>query len=63
MNRLFCFLTGGHKYENKNIETETVGDDYIVKNACIKCGKLYEAHLSWSDICKGYELMDHMKEE
>lgn len=41
MNRLMCFLTGGHRYADKNIKTELIPDDtrrIILSNECIKCG-------------------------
>ena len=41
MNRLMCFLTGGHKYSDANIIAQTMPDDFnIVEiiNPCVKCG-------------------------
>lgn len=41
MNRLMCFLTGGHKYSDKNIRTQTMPDDFKIveiTNPCVKCG-------------------------
>ena len=41
MNKLMCFLTGGHKYSDANIIAQTMPDDFnIVEiiNPCIKCG-------------------------
>lgn len=43
MNRLFCFLTGGHRYSDANIKTQTMPDDFNIveiTNPCIKCGTL-----------------------
>ena len=43
MNRLMCFLTGGHKYFDTNIRTEISPDDFntiILTNPCVKCGTL-----------------------
>ena len=62
MNRLFCFLSGGHRYNDKNLEAQTVGEDCVITNVCIKCGKKYETHLLWKDILRGEELMEHIKE-
>lgn len=43
MNKLLCFLTGGHKYADKNIKTELIPDDtkhVILSNECVKCGEV-----------------------
>ncbi len=43
MNRLMCFLTGGHRYSDANIRTQTAPDDFdivILTNPCVKCGEL-----------------------
>ena len=40
MNKFFCWLTGGHKYEDKNLESAYspyTGQQLIV-NRCAKCG-------------------------
>lgn len=41
MNRLICFLTGGHRYADENITTHpNRKKGYItLSNYCIKCGK------------------------
>lgn len=42
MNKLMCFLTGGHKYRDANIKSTTHPYDsrwLIMSNKCIKCGK------------------------
>ena len=62
MNRLLCLLSGGHRYEDKNLKTKTVGEKCVITNVCIKCGKKYETHLLWKDILRGEELMEHIKE-
>lgn len=43
MNRLLCFLTGGHRYADKNLTAGQSEDpDFIVlRNRCVKCGKEY----------------------
>ncbi len=41
MQRLLCFLTGGHRYADKNIKSELIPDDtkhIILSNECVKCG-------------------------
>lgn len=47
MNRLCCFLTGGHRYEDQNLIccSEPLSDDYIIRNSCVKCGKQYEVRI------------------
>jgi hypothetical protein len=43
MNRLLCFLTGGHRYSDANIKTQTMPDNFNIveiSNPCIKCGTL-----------------------
>ena len=42
MKRLFCWLTGGHKYNDANLTCAY--DSFIgafVRNRCVKCGKEY----------------------
>lgn len=50
MNRLFCWLTGGHKYDDSNLETAYIPqrDVYLLSNHCIKCGKRY-VHMMETD--------------
>lgn len=41
MNKLMCFLTGGHKYSDANIITQRMPDDFNmveIINPCVKCG-------------------------
>ena len=48
MNRLFCWLTGGHRYADNTLETEYVpykGEhSMLIKNRCAKCGKEFIAN-------------------
>lgn len=62
MNRILCFLTGGHKYRDENLQSRLEGDSWIANNRCIKCGKPYEVQLPVSKILRGYELIEHMRE-
>lgn len=42
MNRIMCFLTGGHRYRGENIETATHPHHsgwVLLSNRCVKCGK------------------------
>lgn len=43
MNKLLCFLTGGHKYSSANTESTYLEHNRSVKlqNRCLKCGKIY----------------------
>lgn len=50
MNKLVCFLTGGHRYADKNIIAyQHLNPDYVtLHNECVKCGKEIEF-----DFCVG----------
>ena len=44
MNKLMCFLSGGHRYADKNLKTELIPDDIrhvIISNECVKCGNAF----------------------
>ena len=48
MNSFMCFLTGGHKYFDKNIKTQIMPDDFNIvelTNPCVKCGTLSVFHM------------------
>ena len=42
MNRVMCFLTGGHRYHDKNMTTSQGSRFGWVRltNHCVKCGKV-----------------------
>jgi hypothetical protein len=44
MNKICCFLTGGHKYKSSDLECKFEDKDDTVRfiNQCDKCGKIYE---------------------
>ena len=44
MNKLICLLTGGHRYEDKNLVSyQNLNPDYVtLENKCVKCGKIIE---------------------
>ena len=44
MNKLCCFITGGHKYKSSDLECKFDDDEGIVRfiNHCDKCGKVSE---------------------
>ena len=49
MNKIMCFLTGGHRYSDANIRTQTMPDDFNIveiTNPCIKCGTLSVFHMN-----------------
>ena len=43
MKRFFCWLTGGHKYNDKNQESAYLPKERktLIANHCIKCGEKY----------------------
>lgn len=49
--RIKCFLTGGCKYEDINLEFTYMqprgrrDEYYIIRNHCVKCGKLYKSRI------------------
>ena len=47
MNRFFCWLTGGHRYDHSNQIAENSPDsnDVWISNHCIKCGDRYFVRL------------------
>lgn len=52
MNKLFCFLSGGHKYSDKDM----ICTDYCIKrqfvlmNKCTKCGEIVEFLISYDTV-------------
>lgn len=55
MNKLMCFLTGGHKYSDANIMAQTMPDDFnIVEiiNPCIKCGTVSICYMNMRETNK-----------
>lgn len=55
MNRLLCFLTGGHRFADTGLETKQQNnpDWYTFCNECIKCGKTIECELNVGAIIRG----------
>ncbi len=58
MNKLMCILTGGHRYEDKNIIVyQHPNPDFVMlHNECVKCGKTIDF-----DFCVGAYLRAEMK--
>lgn len=65
MNRLCCFLTGGHMYKSSDLEVKFVDEEGIVKfiNHCDKCGKVNEVIVPQNsvihDLQKEFEKMSN----
>ena len=66
MNKLCCFLTGGHKYKSSNLECKFDDDEGIAKftNRCSKCGKVSEVIVPQNsllcDLQKNYHELDNV---
>lgn len=54
MNKLFCFITGGHKYRSSELEVKFDDDEGIAKftNHCSKCGKVSEVVVPQSSLLR-----------
>ena len=52
MNRIKCFLTGGHRYEDSNLRasSDEFKNTITFTNGCVKCGKSYEVQLPFSAV-------------
>lgn len=46
LKRIKCFLTGGHRYSDSNLQVihDTTGYHFV--NHCVKCGKVCAAFMS-----------------
>lgn len=57
MNRLLCFLTGGHKLTHEGIWSQTLpdGSGVEIMHPCEKCGKTFAFIMSYDFIMKGGE--------
>lgn len=46
--RFWCWITGGHKYANENLETYPFPElgKTCFRNVCVKCGKSYVCEVS-----------------
>ena len=64
MNKILCFITGGHKYKSSDLECKFDDDEGIVKftNRCSKCNKTSEVIVPQSillrDLQKNYQELD-----
>ena len=56
MNRLKCFLSGGHRYSDANLisyKDERKGA-YVFCNFCVKCGKPYLVFVDAKRLLESY---------
>lgn len=55
MNKIICFLTGGHRYKSADLECK-FDDDGVVRfvNHCDKCGKIYEVSIPQTSILRNF---------
>lgn len=64
MNKICCFLTGGHKYKSSDLECKFDDDEGIVKftNRCSKCNEVSEVIVPQSillrDLQQNYQELD-----
>lgn len=54
MNKIICFMTGGHRYKSADLECKFDDDEGMVRfiNHCDKCGKIYEASIPQTSILR-----------
>ena len=54
MNKVFCLLTGGHRYADMNLQS--VYNPYtrqsLLVNRCVKCGKTFTVTIDTDEIIK-----------
>ena len=57
MNRITCFLTGGHRYKSADLECKFDDDEGMVRfiNHCNKCGKIYEVSVPQISILRDFQ--------
>ena len=64
MNKLFCFLTGGHRYLDKNIISCPSDKKFhytMLRNECVKCGKPIEVEVDVGAIVRAE--MERLRKE
>jgi len=49
VNKIFCWLTGGHKYQATNliIYTDYGTDEAVFMDTCVKCSAPHETRIKW----------------
>lgn len=52
MNKLFCKITGGHRYSDSNLRVEEniKNKTYCFSNWCTKCGEFYSYSIPFGDL-------------
>jgi len=60
MNKIYYFITGGHKYSSSDLECKFDDKEGTVRfiNHCDKCGKIYEVSIPQSSILRDFEQFD-----
>lgn len=48
--RIKCFLTGGHRLYDKNLQTIHDTSGYHFINYCVKCGKVFAAFMAEAEL-------------
>ena len=48
--RIKCFLTGGHRLYDKNLQTIYDTNGYHFINYCVKCGKVFAAFMAEAEL-------------
>lgn len=48
--RIKCFLTGGHRLYDKNLQTIHDTNGYHFINYCMKCGKVFAAFMAKAEL-------------
>lgn len=48
--RIKCFLTGGHRLYDKNLQTIHDTNGYHFINYCVKCGKVFAAFMAEAEL-------------
>lgn len=56
MNKICCFLTGGHRYKDSDLEVKFNDDECTVtfSNRCNKCGNLIEVTVPQNSILRDF---------
>lgn len=59
LRKIWCWLTGGHRYEDRNLESYHFPNDGVTcfRNVCVKCGHAYTCEISdiklYRDVYRG----------
>lgn len=51
MNKIMCFVTGGHRYKDSNLQNYIDDNDIVhFTNCCVKCGKEYTCKIPFANL-------------